>query len=1202
MALSPQGEPKGSDGAHEPAVLVIEPNEEHQVLSTVALGRRGFRVTIAGTAREGMRLALSQTFAAIVMDFKVRDMPALEVLSVLRLRVPDVPKIFVVTAGQEATAVRALSSGASGYLVKTARYNELLPSEVETQIRAAAARKSLKEQKQALGESEERFQKAFRASPVAISLNASPDARFIDANDALVRLTGYSREELVGRTVDELHLMVDDDAIARVRSTFAKDGAVRESEAHLRTKSGDVRTLSISMDTVVIEGAPCILTLARDVTEERQAERLRTSLYEIGDATETARDLPDLFHRIHAIIARLMPAPNCYFALYDPGTDELSFPYFVDEREAAPAPYRAGRGLTEYVLRTGAPLLVSPASLANLVSRGEVELVGAEGTDWLGVPLSASGRTFGVLAVQTYGESTRYGEREKEVLGLVSAQVAMAIDRRASRDALRRAEARFRTMFKDAPMGIFLVSTDGRIQETNPAVQRMLGYTADELEGKTIRDITLPADVDETVRLFDSLVRGECGSYRLEKRYLRKDGSLVWVRLTATLLRSSDAVNTSVLGMVQGITDERTAQEEREAESRRFHAMIEHISDGITLMDPGGTVTWQSPSGERLFGRSLDEVTGKSGFDFIDPEDAAQLAPMFADLLSTPGKSLTAEFRVRHKNGSWRWMEAIGTNLLSNPDLHALIMNYRDITDRNEALEHIRFQASLLSQVRNAVIAIDNELRVVYWNEAAAAMLGWNASEVVGRPVQSILPTQEIRAEMATILDELRRKGHYAAELSAVRKNGARFPVEMSITTLRGRSEELVGYVAVASDVTERANARHELEIRARQQAAIASLGQKALAEPLLSALLGEVVDTVARTLDVEFASVLELGPDRSSFTLKAKSGWGRALGDHMPNDPRTTMAGYTLASGTSVAMEDAREESRFELPTLFRTHGILSGLCVVIPGAAEPYGVLTAHSKRARPFSPDDLRFAESVASVVANTLARNRIEKILSENERMASMGQLAAYVAHEVNTPLTNISLLASSIARRETDPEILQKVAAISEQRRKATAIVMDILEFPKERSSRHAPEDIRQVISAALAQVEPYRRSNVELVTELGDRAAFANVDAIQIRDVFANLLKNALEATAEGRVIVSLKELPEFLLVSVTDTGTGLSREVLDQLFHPLSSLESDPEGPSLGLAVSRAIVAAHGGKIEATSEVGKGSTFTVILPRRQVS
>ncbi len=1196
MALTTSEGSGRTEPRSEPAVLVIEPNEEHQILSTMALGRRGFRVTVAGTAREGLRIALSQSFVAIVLDFKVRDLPALEILSVLVERLPDVPKIFVVASGSESVAVRALAAGAAGALVKTARYNELLPSEVEAQIRAAGARKSLKEQKKALGESEERFQKAFRASPVAISLATSDTGRFVDVNEAFLRLFGYSKSEVLGRTARDLGLYVDDAEFDGVRNGLLEHGSVRDTELRFRTKAGETRIVSVSLESTDIEGTPCYLTLFRDVTEERQGERLRAALYSIVEATESTKDLQELFRQIHEIVAGLMPAKNFYIALHDPATDEVSFPYFVDEKEPTPAPYKPGRGLTEYVLRTGDPLLVTPSRLRQLIADGSVEKVGVEGVDWLGVPLSVGGRVVGVLAVQSYAEATRYTDREKDVLAFVSSQVAMAIERKRAQDALRQAEARFRTMFQGAPTGILLVGPDARILESNPACQAMLGSTAEELRGKHLREITAAEDIDDSLRLFDSLIRGERPSYVLEKRYIRKDGSLLWGKLTATLLHTGTGV--AAVGMIQDVTEERKALEDREAADRKFQAMIERISDGISLVGPEGKVFWQSPSAYRLSGYPPEEVLGRNGFEFVHPDDAAQLGPVLADLLATPGKNVTAEFRIRHKSGSWRWMEAIGTNLLADPNLRAVVLNYRDITERNEALEQIRFQASLLGQVRNAVIATDKDLRIVFWNEAAISMFGWRFSEVLGKNVQDMLPAPGSREGSAEVLRRVQADGLWEGEREMIRKDASTFPAEVSLTLLRDRHDTVIGLVGVCTDVTERAMSRRELEIRARQQAVIAGLGRKALVEPLLSTLLNEAVSLVAQTLEVEYAAVLELLPDQTAFSEKAKVGSHPPAGAPIVNDPHTDMAGYAVSVGGSVVVNDAELENRFEVPEAVVNAGLLSGIAVVIPGAAGPYGVLAVHSKGKRAYTEDDIHFCESIANVIADALQRNRIEKSLAENERMASMGQLAAYVAHEVNTPLTNISLLASSIARRTKDPEILQKLEAIGEQRRKATAIIMDILEFPRQRSSRRVPEDIRKVVAAAAEQVAPYRKPEVSLRVDTGDRAVFANIDVIQIRDVFVNLLKNALDATSAGSVSVTLKEWPEFLFISVTDTGTGLAPDVLNQLFHPVSTLRTPSEGAALGLAVCRSIVAAHGGKIEATSEVGKGSTFTVILPR----
>jgi two-component sensor histidine kinase/PAS domain-containing protein len=193
----------------------------------------------------------------------------------------------------------------------------------------------------------------------------------------------------------------------------------------------------------------------RDITKEKQAEeesqraeKLKNAVYKISEAANSATNLKEFFCSVHNIIVELMPAKNFYIALYDSEKEMLSFPYFIDEYDEAPASRELGKGLTEYVLRTGEPLLASPEKFEELEKKGEVVSIGAPSIDWLGVPLKIEGQTIGVLVVQTYTEGVRYGEEDKNMLMFVSTQVAMAIRRKQAEEqikaSLREKEVLFR--------------------------------------------------------------------------------------------------------------------------------------------------------------------------------------------------------------------------------------------------------------------------------------------------------------------------------------------------------------------------------------------------------------------------------------------------------------------------------------------------------------------------------------------------------------------------------------------------------------------------------------------------------------------------------------------------------------------------------------------------------------------------------------
>ena len=147
---------------------------------------------------------------------------------------------------------------------------------------------------------------------------------------------------------------------------------------------------------------------------------------------------------------------------------------------SAPPPKKLGRGLTDYLIRTGEPLLATPEVLQAMEDRGEVARNGSRSLDWMGVPLRVNNHTFGALVVQTYSKNIRYGERDKEILTFVARQLASAVEIKRNEQALRRSEARYRSLVQSSVYGIYRSSLEGRFLDVNPALITMLGYESAE--------------------------------------------------------------------------------------------------------------------------------------------------------------------------------------------------------------------------------------------------------------------------------------------------------------------------------------------------------------------------------------------------------------------------------------------------------------------------------------------------------------------------------------------------------------------------------------------------------------------------------------------------------------------------------------------------------------------------------------------------
>jgi two-component system, cell cycle sensor histidine kinase and response regulator CckA len=257
-------------------------------------------------------------------------------------------------------------------------------------------------------------------APEAITI-LDTEYRIMRINSEFTRLFGYSEAESLGQMVGDLIVPLELRAQADEMSRALDSGQKVSLETRRRRKDGSLVDVSILGTPVSVAGETLALyAIYRDISQKKRAEALSSALYRLAEKTSSAEDLGQFYAAIHSIVAELMYARNFYIALYDAGTGYLSFPYFVDEQDPRPEPRKLGRGLTEYVLRTGEPLLATGEIFEELLRRREVDEIGAPSLDWLGVPLKMGATTLGVVAVQSYNDAFRFGDKDKEILTFVS--------------------------------------------------------------------------------------------------------------------------------------------------------------------------------------------------------------------------------------------------------------------------------------------------------------------------------------------------------------------------------------------------------------------------------------------------------------------------------------------------------------------------------------------------------------------------------------------------------------------------------------------------------------------------------------------------------------------------------------------------------------------------------------------------------------
>jgi len=341
----------------------------------------------------------------------------------------------------------------------------------------------------AIRESEAKFRALTESASSAIFIYQGTQFKYI--NKAAEGVTGYTQDEILRKKFWEIvhpdhREMVKERGQARQKGEDVPD----HYEFKIITKDGKDKWLAFTATTIEFEGEPAGLGTAFDITDRKHSDKVQSVIYEISEAAHTVWELQDLYKEIHDSIRSMMPAENFYIALFDPQTNTLEFPYYIDKYDEKPVgPQPFGHGVTEYVIREGIPLLATPEKVQDLIQQGEIEKVGELSVDWLGVPLKQNSKTVGVLAVQSYTEGVRYTERDRDILNFVSTQVAMTIARKQAEAELAAEREQLAVTLRSIGDGVITTDTDGNITMLNRVAEDMTGWDEEEATGKPITEV-----------------------------------------------------------------------------------------------------------------------------------------------------------------------------------------------------------------------------------------------------------------------------------------------------------------------------------------------------------------------------------------------------------------------------------------------------------------------------------------------------------------------------------------------------------------------------------------------------------------------------------------------------------------------------------------------------------------------------------------
>ncbi len=314
------------------------------------------------------------------------------------------------------------------------------------------------------------------------------------------------------------------------------------------------------------------------------------------------------------------------------------------------------------------------------------------------------------------------------------------------------------------------------------------------------------------------------------------------------LTRLAPAVRRAIYEAEKHSELKRAAEALRQSE-KRFRALIENSSDGIVLSSADGNSLYISPSASRILGYAREELAGTGiRLDLVHPDDVERTLAVMAELLQNPGKVVTAQYRFRHKDGSWRWLEIVSTNQLGEPSVQAIVVNFRDVTQRKLAEEQIRKLFRAIEQSSNVVMITDTRGNIEYVNPKFTQVTGYTPEEIIATNSRDLGEMDPAQAKL--LASALEAGGEWRGEFLNAKKNGERYWEAASISVIRDEHGAVTHYLKVAEDVTERKRVEEALrlssEILQRVNALILvadSEGQIIYASPSCKIILGYAPD-----------------------------------------------------------------------------------------------------------------------------------------------------------------------------------------------------------------------------------------------------------------------------------------------------------------------------------------------------------------------
>jgi PAS domain S-box-containing protein len=783
-------------------------------------------------------------------------------------------------------------------------------------------------------------------------------------------------------------------------------------------------------------------------------------------------------------------------------------------------------------------------------------------------------------------------------------------ERKRMEQEIQRASQFVKTILDNANVSFNVLDENANVVVWNKAAELMTGYTREEVLGHAKIWEWLYPDEEYRKQLIDrvaDVMRRGRFDQDIETRIRRKDGQIRIISWNQRSLLDEDGKPIGSIAIGRDVTERKRMQEELERHAKhleelvaertrelreseeKYRSLVENIPDVAWTTDRDGRTVFVSPNVVNVSGRTPEEIYAAGGTLWLErmhPDDKERVKEAYEALFAR-NQPYDIEYRIQRKDGGWIWLHDRSVATYEKDGRRYADGLLSDITERKRMEQQVeegmlrlreseaKFRA-LYDSIADGIIYNDVPGRIFDCNRAFEKMVGYSLDELRNMKWQDITPKQYLELEEGIVKEEMLKRGFSTyVEKEYIRKDGSTIAVETTASIIRGVGGKPDMIWCIVRDITQRKRAERQVE------------------EAILN----------LKESEAKFRGLYESIRDG----IMANDVSGRI---YDCNKAFQNMVGYSLEELRNMRYQDITPEQYCELEDrITREEMVRGGFSGYVEkeyirknGTRVPVEV-AASLVKGTGGKPD------MIWCIIRDITERKRMEEDLMKSQRLATIGEVAAMVGHDLRNPLqvlTNaLYLLEESFKTQPSSQtvELLEKnrpalVESMEEQIGYMNKIVSDLQDYARPLKPELAPTNLRRLIDEILSTAGV--PISIDVSIEIEENVQELNIDHGLMKRAFTNLVTNAVQAMPHGgRLTIRALKADKMGLISIQDTGAGIPKENLDKVFTPMFSTKA--KGQGFGLAACKRIVEAHNGKISLESTVGKGTTVFIKIPIAEV-